>query len=70
MPRLKPISRIGSFRTFVEPIRKGSRNPCDGAVVVTVRATVASDDPFKETELGDTAHVERVGAPLQVRTTV
>ena len=42
----------------------------DPAVVETDTVTEVGVDPLSVTELGETVHVERAGAPLQVRLTV
>jgi hypothetical protein len=47
-----------------------SRMANDGAVVETVIFTEAALIPFNATELGETVHVERLGAPAQLRDTV
>jgi hypothetical protein len=39
-------------------------------VVVTVTVTVAGVDPMRVTEFEERAHVDWVGAPLQLRATV
>jgi len=59
----------GSYSMLEGPNRKSGRIPFAGAIVVIVTVIAVDDVPFSETELGDTLHTDRVGAPLHVSAT-
>jgi hypothetical protein len=48
----------------------GGAKPCEGAVVVIVTVAITADVPFSKMGLGETAHVVRAGAPLQLSVTL
>ena len=66
------ISNSTSVRRPIEngPVSVGSNTTRDAAAVPTVTFTVAAADPFNTTVLGETMHVDCVGAPAQVKVTV
>jgi len=66
---LKPKAATGSFLTLTMLIGMGSRNPCDGAVVVIVTVVETADAPFRVRELGETLHIDRPGTPPQASVT-